>query len=423
MRCADLYCCSGGSTCGLTWAGLDLVLGIDVDEAALRVYRANHAHPAVNLDLGDVDRAVARIRAAGHVDLLAASPPCTDFSSAGSRQEREAVAGLTVSTAKIAAALGTRVVVIENVPEMVRSGSWAEARAILRDAGYSMAVVRLNAAACGVPQVRRRVFVVAARGCDETTLRSIQQQAAGLNQTPNDAPTVRGCLSKPADTYWLTCRNSPCVRSTDLPAPTLVCKCLQRPPSVYRSHHDDAGPVAEAHLLTVQEMARVASFPANYFDCTTRTAAGAFMGNCVPPKVAEKVGEWCVHLLKSPVTPVAKPLYIHATRRAANRLSRLQRLVDNGLLEFGGELRDGVLTYVAGTTKGGDTIVDSCLGAIESGWKIELKLRRTPSKGEGQAPKDDLCVWVAGVAQPFRSMAQVHRWMRLGSKCESSILQ
>lgn len=286
-----------------------------------------------------------------------------------------------------------------------------------------MVVVRLNAAACGVAQVRRRVFVVAARGCDEAALRWIQLQAAGLNQTPKDAPNVRGCLCKPADTYWLPCRNAPCVRSTDLPAPTLVCKCLQRPPPVYRSHHDDAGPLAKAHVLTVQEMARIASFPPNYFGCTTRTAAGSFIGNCVPPKVGEKVGKWCVRLLQSPVTPVAKPLYIHAMRRAANRLSRLQRLVDNGLLEFGGELRDGVLTYVAGTTRGGDAIVDSCLGAIERGWKIELKLRRTPSKGEGQAPKDDLCVWVAGVAQPFRSMAQVHRWMRLGSKCESSVLQ
>ena len=409
MRCADLYCCSGGSTCGLTWAGLDLVLGIDVDEAALRVYRANHAHPAVNLDLGNVDRAVARIRAAGHVDLLAASPPCTDFSSAGSRQERSAVAGLTISTALIAAALGTRVVVIENCPEMVRSGCWAQARETLVRAGYSLVVLRVNAAACGVAQVRRRVFVVATRGCDEATLRWVQQQAASLNQTPKDAPTVRSCLSKPAETYFLPCRNSPCIRSTDLPAPTLLCKCLQRPPPNYSPHHDDAGSLSAAHVLSSQEMARVASFPPNYFDCSTRTAAGSFIGNCVCPRVAETVGRWCVRLLQSPVTPVARPLYLHTVRRPANRLSRVQRLVDNGLLETGGELRDGVLTYVGGSSADGDEIVNSCLGSIEVGWKIELKLRRTPTVGQGQAPKDDLCVRVTGVSQPFRSMAQLER--------------
>ena len=409
MRACDLFCCAGGSTTGLTWAGFEVALGIDVDEGALRVYRANHAHAAANLDLGNVEAAVARIREAGHVDLLAASPPCTDFSSAGSRQERSTVAGLTISTARIAAALGTRVVVIENVPEMVRSGCWADARETLVGAGYSLVVLRLNAAACGVAQVRRRVFVVATRGCNEATLRWVQQQASGLNQTPQNAPTVRSCLVKPANSYFLPCRNSPCIRSTDFPAPTLVCKCLQRPPPNYTPHHDDAGPLSAAHVLSAKEMTCIASFPPNYFDCTTRTAAGSFIGNCVCPKVAETVGKWCVELLQSPFTPVAKPLYLHTVRRPASRLSRVQKLVDNGLLEAGGELRDGVLTYVGGTSADGDAIVNSCLGPIEVGWKIELKLRRTPSVGQGQAPKDDLCVWILGSEQPFRSMAQLRR--------------
>jgi DNA (cytosine-5)-methyltransferase 1 len=410
MRACDLFCCAGGFTTGLVGA-FEVVLGIDNDEAALRVYRANHTQStAVNLDLRDVGGAVARIRAAGHIDLIAASPPCTDFSSAGSRQERDTVAGLTVSTARIAAALGVRIVVIENVREMVSSGCWEEAREILVRAGYSLVLLRLNSAACLVPQVRRRVFVVATRGCDEEALRSVQRQAAGLNQTPKNVPTVRSCLIKPADTYWLPSRNSPSVRSTDLPAPTLLCKCLQQPPQFYKNpHHDDAGPLAAAHVLSVQEMARVASFPSHYFDCTSRTAAGMFIGNSVCPKVAETVGRRCVQLLQSPVTPVAKPVYLHHTRRAADRMSRLQRLVEHGLMEAGGELRDGVLTYVGGVSADGDLIVKSCLGPIQAGWKIVLKLRRTPSKGRGQAPKDDLCVWMPGVQQPFRSMAQLAR--------------
>ena len=78
-------------------------------------------------------------------------------------------------------------------------------------------------------------------------------------------------------------------------------------------------------------------------------------------------------------------------------------------MEAGGELRDGVLTYVGGVSADGDLIVKSCLGPIQAGWKIVLKLRRTPSKGRGQAPKDDLCVWMPGVQQPFRSMAQLAR--------------
>ena len=417
VTAVDLFCCAGGSSCGLTCAGFEVELGIDVDEAALSVYRANHAHAAVNLDLGDVDAAVARIRAVGPIDLLAASPPCTDFSSAGLRCEREVVAGLTVTTARIAAALGTRVVLIENVPEMLHSACWGVAQETLLDAGYSLVVLRLNAAACGVAQVRRRVFVLATRGCDERMLRWVQRQAVRLNQTPKDAPSVRSCLFKPADTYWLPCRNSPCVRSTYLPAPTLLCRCLQQPPPHYEARHDDAGPLVDAHVLSVAEMARVASFPAGYFVFTTRTAAGTFIGNCVCPKVAETVGKWCVHLLQSPITTISTPIHLHTTRCHTTRRGRLQRLVHDGLLKAGGKLCGGVLTYVSGTSAHGDAIVKSGLGQMQSGWKIELKLRQTRTVSGGQAPIDDLSVWVPGFLQPFRSMIQLQRRHNTSTNC------
>lgn len=420
LRCVDLFCCAGGSTCGLRQAGIDVVLGMDWDEAALRVYRRNHAHPAERHDLGNVEAAVSRIRAAGDIDVISASPPCTDFSSAGARLQRPSVAGLTVSTARIAATLKTRCVMIENVPEMTRSACWVVARDILVEAGYSLVVLALNAAACGVGQVRRRVVVVALRGCGEAALRTLQRQAAGLNRTPANAPTVRSCLDDTeADIYWLPCRNSPCIRSTDLPAPTLLCKCLQQPPPCYTPRHDDAGPLSEAHVLSVQEMARLASFEPHYFDGVSRTAAGSYIGNCVCPKVAETVGKWLLQLLKSPDgggTP-AEPLYLHTMRRGCNRQSRLQRLVDNGVVQAGGELSgDGQsLRYTGGTSADGDGIVRAYLlhGPIEAGWKIQLTLRRTPTISHGQAPKDDLCILLPSYDQHFRSAKQLYRTLAM----------
>ena len=61
IRCVDLFCCSGGSTCGLRQAGIGEVLGMGLDESALRVYRQNHAHPterhnAAACGLGEVRR-------------------------------------------------------------------------------------------------------------------------------------------------------------------------------------------------------------------------------------------------------------------------------------------------------------------------------------------------------------------------------
>mmetsp|Transcript_49493 Transcript_49493/g.129120 ORF Transcript_49493/g.129120 Transcript_49493/m.129120 type:complete len:114 (-) Transcript_49493:107-448(-) len=104
-RTVDCFCASGGLTTGLGWAGLDVRMGLDIDQQALAVYRANHAtHAAVALDLSETERAERVIReGVGTVEVLAGSPPCTDFSSAGSRTERASVAGLTVGFVRLVA--------------------------------------------------------------------------------------------------------------------------------------------------------------------------------------------------------------------------------------------------------------------------------------------------------------------------------
>ena len=47
---------------------------------------------------------------------------------------------------------------LENVTEVLRSSAWTEARETLVNNGYSIIVLRVNSAACGVSQIRRRVF-------------------------------------------------------------------------------------------------------------------------------------------------------------------------------------------------------------------------------------------------------------------------
>jgi DNA (cytosine-5)-methyltransferase 1 len=419
-RTLDCFCGAGGFTTGLVWAGMDVRMGLDIDEHALAVYRANHpTHAAVALDLSETERAARVIRegVGETVEVLAGSPPCTDFSSAGSRTERASVAGLTVNFARLAAMLRPRLLVLENVPELLRSQAWSDACEVLVHAGYAVTVLRLNAAACAVPQVRRRVFVLATLNCEPSMLRSIESEATGMNRTPPDAPKVSDCLDAPADCYFYCSRNrhSPCIRSTDLPSPTLRCNCLAAPPPQYQPRHDDAGSVADARVLSVSEMARVASFPPCYFDCTSsRVAAGRMLGNCVPPRMAEVVGRWIVQLLRRPpVTSVDRPIHTVARRRQACRISRVHRLVDLGLLDAGARLADdGSLVYVGGSSAKGDGIVLRVLRWTPArDWRVVLKPRRNASASAGQAPLDDLYVHVTGIDQPIRSIRQLLRSM------------
>ena len=178
------------------------------------MYRANHTHAAVQLDLSETAHAI-EVVSAFKPDLLAGSPPCQDFSCAGKRVEGER-ACLTESFAHIAVAVRPRVVLIENVPELLNSLAFARARDLLEQASYQMLVLRVNAACCGVAQIRRRVFVIGVLGGSEL-MQQIKKEARSYSSTPADAPTVKHCIPSSSDTYYHPARtaHSACVRSTD----------------------------------------------------------------------------------------------------------------------------------------------------------------------------------------------------------------
>ena len=132
-KAVDLFCGAGGMTTGLGDAGVHVQLGVDCDDKALSVYTSNHSHKAVHMDLSDVSRAVEHI-SSFTPDLLAGSPPCQEYSCAGTRVEG-ARADLTVSFAYIASRVRARCVLIENVSTMINSTAWGKAREILEHAG------------------------------------------------------------------------------------------------------------------------------------------------------------------------------------------------------------------------------------------------------------------------------------------------
>ena len=415
MLAVDCFCGAGGGTQGLVDAGFEVSLGLDLDQHALSVYRSNHIqHPAVCLDLSDISLAVETIRRAGHVDLISASPPCQDYSCSGSRVEG-ARASLTVLLIKIALSLHPRCVLMENVNQILLSKAYREAKQLLVASGYSVLELRVNAAACGVAQVRRRIFVLAVRDCDPAVLRQVKRDAAAYNRTPDTGRTVGDCLTTPADTYFYPARNThvPMVRSTATQAPTFTTGCLTPPPPQYIHRHDDAGPLCEAHVLTVADAAAIASFPTGYFDgARSKTVAGRLIGNCVPPAMMQVVARWCALLLSSPIrvdcTPTVGPAYI----RQCNRQSRVQKLVDGGILKCGAVQDADGLRYVVGGDEG-DSIVEAVMGCkMMAGWTLVVRLRRNESRNR-LAPLDDLLITVPGIAQPFRSCRQVMRCLNL----------
>jgi DNA (cytosine-5)-methyltransferase 1 len=156
MRVVDLFAGCGGMSLGFERTGLDVVAAFDNWEPAVKTYENNFRHPVHNFDLSTVN--IASIRKY-QPDMIIGGPPCQDFSSAGKRNETLGRANLTLSFATIIKQILPKHFVMENVDLAQKSKAYQQAKQVLENAGYSMKEIVLNAAYCGVPQSRKRLFV------------------------------------------------------------------------------------------------------------------------------------------------------------------------------------------------------------------------------------------------------------------------
>lgn len=125
----------------------------------------------------------------GQFDLLAGGTPCQSFSIAGKRDGTNDVRGrLMYSYLGIVEKYKPRWVVWENVPGVLSSGDgvdFASFLAGLEQCGYGWAYRVLDAQYFGVPQRRRRVFVVGHIGnrCDLAAKVLFEQESLRRNIT------------------------------------------------------------------------------------------------------------------------------------------------------------------------------------------------------------------------------------------------
>jgi site-specific DNA-cytosine methylase len=187
----------------------------------------------IRSDLTDVDGTARAAAPFGPFDSAEISSPCTDFSPSGRGVEGDR-AWVTVTSTLIALRLCIPLVLYENVPKMLSSQAWALTALLLEDAGYLWKSVVVNAANCGVPQDRRRVFVATVRrglGA-ETKLLRWQQALEQLEQQPS-APrvTVGDVAPRLGPFYWFNARSSKaaCIRSTRTRSPTQRTNCGYMP--------------------------------------------------------------------------------------------------------------------------------------------------------------------------------------------------
>lgn len=161
IRTLDLFCGGGGSSYGARRAGAQIVAGVDAWDTAITAYRSNFPEArAIQLRMTEETR-LADVGDLGRIDLLLASPECTNHTCArGSRPRSEESRATARYVVNFAEALRPRWVVVENVVHMKSWDGYAGLLAELQALGYKLRVEVLDSSDFGVRQSRRRLFVV-----------------------------------------------------------------------------------------------------------------------------------------------------------------------------------------------------------------------------------------------------------------------
>lgn len=176
------FVCGGGSAMGYKLAGFDYLGGVEIDPKVAAIYAENlkPRHLYVE-DIRNFNKREDLPAELYNLDILDGSPPCTLFSlNRGRKREdswgkaRKFGEGQAVQTledlpfvwCETVAKLRPKVCLMENVEGLVKGGAKAYCSNIiwkLGRAGYDAQLFVLDAQFMGVPQRRRRVFIVGRR--------------------------------------------------------------------------------------------------------------------------------------------------------------------------------------------------------------------------------------------------------------------
>lgn len=306
---------------GYRLAGCEVVAAVDSDPVMMKHYQMNlgtrtrYFESLVQklVNSSELDPYVG-------IDILDGSPPCSPFSHLGKRDdywgqnrhfreggEVQVLSDLFFEYMRMVDRIRPKVAIAENV----RAMSFGKARGYIkmvlerfRALGYMPQLFRINAADCGVPQYRERLFFCAIRKeLYETPLViklpgvhvSAEQAFAGL-APPSPEEMVQLKPTREALAFWTYTEPGKSFLAARVKATGKKIGYARRrlkgsiPCHTLTGSADDFYHWSECRRLTYREWLRLGAFPDDY-KATNRNSGCYVVGMSVPPKLMFTVAQ------------------------------------------------------------------------------------------------------------------------------------
>lgn len=333
VRVFDFFSGCGGTSCGFQQSGMDIVMGLDIDQDAARTYQANFPHAHFfesDICALSTDVLTPLLKDRASPVLFCGCAPCQPFSKQNLQKNvDDPRRGLLTEFGRFINAWLPDYIFIENVPGMQRvkadSGPLENFKKLLTSLGYNYQVSVLPALWFGVPQTRERLVLLASRlpdiklpetthGVNKAAFATVRDWIGNLPQLhagethPNDADHQAASLSKInleritltpeggsreswPQRLWLDCHRNH-KGHTDVygrlawnkPAAGLTTRCISY--SNGRFGHPQ-----QNRAISVREAACLQTFPMHYTFRGNLNSRARQIGNAVPPLMAQRFGD------------------------------------------------------------------------------------------------------------------------------------
>jgi len=335
FTCVDCFAGAGGLSLGLSQAGFEVLLSFDVDTRCVETLRSNpkyFSHTAMCEDIRNLlgGKLVDAIGLkCGELFLLAGGPPCQGFSVQRIGDDNDSRNELVLLYGKIVDEVRPMFFVMENVSGIQgKRGKVILAELIehMKSVGYNIHKQLINAEDYGVPQRRKRIFLVGERA--DVGSKYEFPKPTGEKRTVRD--TIEFLLPPPEDgkshpDYPLHRRDRLSKRNLqriqallegqgrDYLPKELLADCHKIDSavighrSVYgRMSWDDVAPTITARFdsftrglfghpdqtrsISLCEGALLQTFPLDFVFKGSKIEIARQIGNAVPPKLAKAIG-------------------------------------------------------------------------------------------------------------------------------------